>query len=67
MIALGSMVVEIGRQLEDAGAREAASCPAYVVEESGREVRMSWWRWRPWFCAFNKPLGVSLKMFMPLL
>ncbi len=34
MIALGLMVVEIGRREEDAGAREAASCPANVVEES---------------------------------
>ena len=28
---------------------------------SDSEVRMSWWRWMPWFCALNKPLGVLWK------
>ena len=31
---------------------------------SDREVKMSWWRWMPWFCAFNKPSGVLWKMFV---
>ena len=39
--------------------------PMLLRRGFSREVRMTWWRWRPWLCAFNKPSGVLLKIFMP--
>ena len=38
--------------------------PMFSSRSSGREMRVSWWRWRPWFCASSINDGAAALIMM---